>query len=301
MRLLITDLDNTLYDWVGYYALAFQMLVKTTAETLSLDEEVVLDEFKGVHQRLGDSEYPLAVLELPSVKDRLGDRPPPEVLRELEGPLGAFAQARAEQLRLYPGVADALRRLRLDGVPVVGHTEAIAETAYGRLRDLGVAEHFRHLYALDHGGGPRLDHAAWERPPDGFVSVVPREERKPNPALLLDICAREGVDPADSVYVGDSLTRDVGMARAAGVTAVWARYGTAYDRSLWDVLVRVTHWTDEDVARESRLREQFEGVRPDYVVDRFSDVLDLDAIAAQSAAAGPRNVGPTTGARCGPR
>lgn len=52
-------------------------------------------------------------------------------------------------------------------------------------------------------------------------------------------------------YVSDSLTRDMSMAKAAGVHAVRAKYGTRYDRDLWLDLVWITHWTDEDVAREA--------------------------------------------------
>lgn len=96
---------------------------------------------------------------------------------------------------------------------------------------------------------------------------MPRTERKPNARLLLDICEREGVQPRDACYVGDSLTRDISMAKRAGVTAVWARYGLSYDPSLWELLVRVTHWTPEDVAREAELNLQVGGVQPDHMIE----------------------------------
>lgn len=76
------------------------------------------------------------------------------------------------------------------------------------------------------------------------------------------------------VYVGDSLTKDVGMAVSAGVMSVWARYGTTYDRALWELLVRVTHWTAEDAVRESQLRRLSVG-SPDVIIDSFSEVLPL--------------------------
>ncbi len=63
------------------------------------------------------------------------------------------------------------------------------------------------------------------------------------------------------------------MANQAGVTSVWARYGTRYDPKLWAVLVSVTHWTPEDVARESELKTKFSHVTPTHVVDSFSQLL----------------------------
>jgi phosphoglycolate phosphatase len=78
------------------------------------------------------------------------------------------------------------------------------------------------------------------------------------------------------------------MAKAAGVTAVWAKYGTHYDRSLWDILVSVTHWTPEDVARENELRHRFDKIEPDIIIDEFAGVLrvvGLDAGGRASAGA----------------
>lgn len=163
------------------------------------------------------------------------------------------------------------------GTLVVAHTEAIAAHAYYRLRRLNIVQYFRHVYVLDGSlePHPNPSRAADLVPPPGLIEIIPRSERKPNPELLRDICSREGVCLSDTCYVGDSLTRDVSMAKTAGVTAVWARYGTKYERSLWDILVRITHWTHEDVAREEELRDLFSGIQPDYTIDAFADLLNV--------------------------
>src|SRR6185503_8179782 len=127
------------------------------------------------------------------------------------------------------------------GVVVVGHTEAIAELAYYRLQMLGILPFFTHLYALDGELEPHPDpnrDSEQFRPQAGLITFVPKEERKPNPALLQDICSNEGFPFSDGCYVGDSLVRDVAMAKRAGLTAVWARYGTNYPADLWQAVVR---------------------------------------------------------------
>ncbi len=286
MPLLITDLDNTLYDWVSYYARAFRAMVEKLAEALDVEEETLLDEFKAIHQHYGNSEHPFAALELPSVEARFGALSRTQRMRALDGPLGAFRAAREQYLELYPSVRETLGRLHRHGVVIVGHTEATAEQAFFRLRKLGIVGLFRHLYALD---GSLKDHPdparrADLRPPSGLVTSIPRQERKPNPELLRDICRKEGVALGEAYYVGDSLTRDMSMARRAGVAALWARYGTRYDPHLWNILVRITHWTDEDVRREAQLKKRYHDVQPDYVLDRFADILDIVGLATEEVA-----------------
>jgi FMN phosphatase YigB (HAD superfamily) len=264
MKLLITDLDNTLYDWVTFYATSFQAMVEELARTLGVDEGVLVAEFKALHQQYGTSEPPFAMLQLPSVKNKFPGLSRQELMERLPDPIAAFSSARTQSLTLYPGVAETLWQLKARGTIVVGHTEAIEENATHRLRKLEILDCFKHVYVLE---GRIEDHPVPGRKqklacPPGLVRRVPENERKPNPTLLLDICAREEVAPADAVYVGDSLTRDISMAKAAGVTAVWARYGLKYDASHWNVLKRISHWSPEDVAREENLRLSTRTVTP---------------------------------------
>jgi len=278
MRLLITDLDNTLYDWVSYFALSFRAMVRELSLLLAVDEETLKDEFKAVHQLHGSSEYPFALLELPSVRAHFKSASRSEIFHHLRKPLDAFNESRNQHLTPYPSVFETLQHVRRLNIPVVGHTESIAELALHRLQILGIFPFFTHLYALDgslepHPNPRRETETFGPRP--SLVTCVPREERKPNPTLLRDICSKEGVPVNETVYVGDSLTRDVGMAKNAGVTAVWARYGTRYPSALWAEIVRVTHWIDEDVRREAALRELYGKIRPDLTIDSFSEIINL--------------------------
>jgi FMN phosphatase YigB (HAD superfamily) len=283
MRLLITDLDNTLYDWVTYFATSFQAMVDSLAKNLGVDEERLLDEFKTVHQHYGNSEQPFAVFELPSVRSKYGNLSDHDLLHVLEEPLGAFNSQRNNQLRLYPTVRQTLNALHDNGVRIVAHTEAIAVNAYYRLYKLGIDDLFHRIYALKGNIRPHPDPKRGDalRMPEGLLNVVPKEERKPNPELLYDICHREGIRPEDAWYVGDSLIKDVAMANRAGVTAVWARYGTNYDPELWKTLVRVTHWTDGDVKREEELHHLHEKIKPDFTIDVFGEILALSGFISR--------------------
>ena len=144
------------------------------------------------------------------------------------------------------------------------------------MRALGIETLFDKLYTLQ---GKEAIHISmqsqWSNPPEGFLVIVPREERKPNPRLLLDICRREGVEVKATYYVGDSLVRDVAMARGAGITSIWARYGIAYDPRCWEYLVKITHWTNEDVVREKDLKSKYGKVIPDFTIESFDQISNI--------------------------
>lgn len=274
MPLLVTDLDNTLYDWVTPFARAVRSMVRELAPLLAVSEERVYAELKLVHRRHHNSEHPFASFEIPSVKRRFPGASPAELLDELAVPLAAFDAARTTWLRLFDGVEETLAALRSQGVVIVGHTEAIGPIARSRLRMLGIERYFASIYCIEAELGP---HPSPDYAPAGTVTLypVPRADRKPNPQLLRDICASEGARLVQSAYVGDSLVRDVWMAKRAGVCAVWARYGHSWSEEDWATVVRVSHWTAEDVRREQRLRESARNVHPDFTIGAFSELLGI--------------------------
>lgn len=285
LKLLITDLDNTLYDWVTFFAVSFGEMLSSLCQLTGAPRERLESEFKAVHQRYGNSEHPFAALELPSVIDAAGTSDRARIAEFVAEPLRVFNDSRRRTLRLYPGVREALQRLDRLQVPIVGHTEAMVLNSYYRLVSLGIEDSFRHLYCVQ-GHVPTHPNATRPRqlrPPPGYVREFPATERKPSPAVILDICASERVRPSECAYIGDSIARDVMMAKQAGTLAVWARYGTEYEPSHWRQLVAVTHWTDDDVRRETELRERSAKVRADVTVDRFDEICALFDSAGAAA------------------
>jgi hypothetical protein len=64
------------------------------------------------------------------------------------------------------------------------------------------------------------------------------------------------------------------MAKRAGVYSIWAAYGTHHDPRLYADLVRVSHWTPDEVAREKRLSAEAKAIRPDFIaISSFDEVL----------------------------
>lgn len=120
------------------------------------------------------------------------------------------------------------------------------------------------------------------RAPSSRGGAGHRGLRPSNPAVLLEICAAEGIAHQEAVYIGDSIARDVLMAKRAGVFAVWAAYGAEHSPTMYDALVRISHWTPEEVEQERRLRDEAKVISPDFIAHReFAEVLSVFGVTRQ--------------------
>src|SRR4029077_19361275 len=72
---LITDLDNTLFDWVEIWVRCFGPMLEKLAELSAVPKEVLIPEIRTVHQKHGTSEYSFLIDELPSLRPLLRDQP----------------------------------------------------------------------------------------------------------------------------------------------------------------------------------------------------------------------------------
>ena len=270
IRLVVTDLDNTLYDWVTCFTIAFYRMVAVAAERLGVDQERLIDELREIHRRYGNSEQPFALMETPTVLERYPGANRPRLARELDDAFQAFNQARRQHLRLYDGVLDALQRLQQASIPVAVHTEATVPNALYRLRALGLEQLFERLYAVTPAGQGHYDPDRGERLLNTPLKVVSLSEkaRKPDPRLVTEICRQMEVPAGETLYVGDSLRRDIDMARQAGAWTAWAQYGTRFDPALWEQLVRVTHWSVQEVQAAKRAYLSSRDITPDLVLQR---------------------------------
>ncbi|WP_299450830.1 HAD family hydrolase [uncultured Serinicoccus sp.] len=259
--MLITDLDNTLWDWFEAWYQSFSALLDGLVSITGLDRQVLEEQIKAVHQRRGTTEYSNLVREVPALVEFAGPDDPFDVFDEA---LHAQNSARKRTTRLYPGVGETFEVLKRQGVRVVAYTESGAYWTEWRLRNTGLDGVIDVLYS-----SPDHDVAAGVTPEDlrtgrftgtyGLQATqhnqLPLGVLKPNKQVLLEILTEQQCAPDEVAYLGDSLMKDIAMAQGAGVLDVHAAYGQAQKRPEYDLLRRVTHWTDADVAREAALSQ----------------------------------------------
>jgi phosphoglycolate phosphatase-like HAD superfamily hydrolase len=279
VSLVITDLDNTLFDWVRIWYASFSALLNSLSKLSGIPAATLIPEVKVVHENHGTAEYAFLIEELPSLQAKH----PGDDLSALYSPaIEAYRSARGAALRLYPGVLDTLGKLKENGCLLVGYTESMAFYSNYRLRHLGLDLLLDFLYSPPDHDLPRgLTPAQIRRYPAGNYVLrktqhrhTPSGELKPNPEILQRIIHEVGGLRERAVYVGDSLMKDVAMAQDAGVTDVWAQYGIAQDRPEYELLRRVTHWTEDAVEREKRLTHK--DVSPSFVLrESFSELIGI--------------------------
>ncbi|BAX51824.1 Phosphoglycolate phosphatase [Photobacterium damselae subsp. piscicida] len=274
---LITDLDNTLFDWFDmWYASNLAMYTKVS-EISGVDLEILLPEVKAVHQKHGTAEYAFVLESLPSLQSKYGDRD--SINGALDEAIYAFRSSRKKHLKLYPSVQATLSTLKEKGVLIVAYTESKSYYTSFRLKKLGLDAYIDFLFSSE-------DHSLPEEVGKGTVIdlsqtqqyFTPKGEIKPNPKLLLDIIERVGAKVDDCVYIGDSEMKDIEMAQQAGVTDVFAKYGTSHfdtNKDGYELLRAVTHWTDEDVERERKIKESYHHIPPSHTVNEFSELLGI--------------------------
>jgi len=279
-RLLVCDLDNTLYDWVSYFVSAFYAMVDEVVRTTNCNRDRLLDDFRTVHRQHHDSEHPFSLLETQTVQELFPRQSRKEIARQLDSAFHAFNVSRKESLHLYPGVREGLEELRRSDFVLVAHTESKLYAVVDRLTRLELTGYFRRIYcrARPDSEHPHPETAdRWlRRFPMERVVELSHHQRKPDPDVLLEICRDEGVLPEQAAYVGDSVARDILMAKTARLFAIWAKYGASHQAADYAKLVRISHWTAEDVAREKELNERARTVKPDYTLENsFDEILHI--------------------------
>lgn len=271
IRLIVTDLDDTLYPWIGFFIPAFYGMVNELSKILGIEENDILSEYKTVHQEKGSVEYPYATLLLPCVRRAYGELSKEQMLQKLDPAFHRFNSIRKRELVLFPSVKDTLESVNKSGVAIVGFTESAEENGYFRLKKLGVDSFFRKVYVSDseYMASGRRSHSR---------KITTIHGKKPNVEVLRQIMADERALPCETVYVGDSLTKDIYMANQAGVHSVLCKYPSVPNATeLYEKLVAITSWTEDDFSYEAKLKRecQAKDIKPDYTIDDFKQIIKV--------------------------
>jgi FMN phosphatase YigB (HAD superfamily) len=277
-RALITDLDNTLFDWVDLWHACFTAMMAKVVEISGIPFDALKPEIRKIHQQHGTSEYSFLLEEMPSLSKMLAGRTAVQVFKPA---IDAFQTVRRQRLALYPTVADTLLKIKGTGAIVVGYTESMAFYSNYRVRRLGLDGVFDYMFSpQDHDLPDSISVDEIRKYPASHYRFqyteqhhTPKNSFKPDAKVLLKIVKELGIDRPECVYVGDSLTKDVAMAQDAKITDVYAKYGRAQHTGAYALLREVTHWNDTDVQREKLIGER--EVQPGIILEsNFGQLLD---------------------------
>lgn len=190
-RLIAFDLDGTLVDTAPDLALAVNQTLALLGATPLAAERIPAMVGHGVEHLLATA-----------LAAAFG-APPTQRALALAAPL--FAQLYQQRVlfksRVYDGVPETLQRLAADGKALGCITNKAGRYAQPLLTAAGLSAQLAFI-----------------------SSPATPAQRKPAPSMLLEACARTGVQPRELLYVGDSPI-DIAAARAAGSPVISVDYG----------------------------------------------------------------------------
>lgn len=238
IKAIITDVDNTLLDWMGQYIQPMQRFVEKIGEIAGVDPETLYPEIREINRRHATSEYGFVLQEMPTVarvKAERGDtRPVTETYKEA---IDTYCRERDERLKLYPDVSKVFQMIHDRGTRIIAFTESQAFYTFTRFKKLGLDGLIDTLYTPADTAVPNDVDLRQSRShaPDYYHFrhtehlLLPEGTRKPDPEMLLQIVAEQGFKPHEVLMVGDHLWKDVHMTQQAGVHDVHAAYGSYGD------------------------------------------------------------------------
>lgn len=189
IKAVVFDMDNTLFDFIEAKIAACRAVVR---ELGGGEVQELLRYFARDPRRFEGHR---------NIADYMADRGIFDEGR-FEEACSLYERAKLNAISLYPGVREALARLKGSGLKLGVATNSSYCNALARLKKTGLIELFDVIVAAD--------------------SV---EEMKPKPDTVRTALELMGVEPGEALMVGDSLGRDIAAGNSLGMVTAHAKYG----------------------------------------------------------------------------
>lgn len=292
--LIVTDIDNTVFNWVDYYVTAFNALLDAVGQCIGSSREELAGEAKDVFSAHGSIEYPFVTQELKSVNKYYGD----DIDGMLTGAVWkgreAFNLAAQSVLHPYSDVVRSLAKIKrtYPNLPIVALTDAPRYVAMWKLNKLGILNFFDAVYGLADPRVPicmmtsriKLDNEILVKHLQqinfgfkGKIRILPDDYEKPGirglKTVLMDYDLDEPIERREKVlWIGDNLRKDVGLGNRLKLRSAWAEYGADLPPALLASLALFS--PAQNIHKNVYLKtSDWDAPKPDVVFQSFSDLL----------------------------
>lgn len=289
VKLIILDIDNTVFDWMTYYIPAFKAQLQSVEKVTGIPYLELAKECQEVFTQNGSVEYPFVIQQLPLVNTYYKNDVERMLSECVEPSRQKFNDVAYSNLKSYKSVIPTLKSIKElhPDAKIVALTDAPRYIAMWKCGKLELLHYFDAIYGLQDprlpivNGVPAVTREILlkhlERKSFGFtgkIRILPDEYEKPGvkgmKSILIDYELDELEDKKQIIYVGDNLYKDTELGRRLGVTTIYAEYGTRYDTNLIDIFKDFS--PSEFVRRGVRTHEP---PKPDHTIQDFSEILNL--------------------------
>lgn len=276
-RLLVLDVDNTLFDWLPYYAGSNSAMIETLAKLIAVPEERLVQEFRQVMANFEDNQS-FVLPQLPSMSGR-GDYGDDSAVYQTCAEV--FIKQATSYLVPYPGVVNTLATIKhyRPHIGIVALTDSPSLEAVWKIDELGLAHYFDGIYGLDHPpviptGQTLSAIVAAQLRYRGNLKFMPSDHAKPSTKGLKMIMNDYQLSAADKdqvVYAGDNFKKDIRLGKDAGVLTCWSEFGMPSDSPYLrqTIALSPTIKVKQNVPDRGDLK-----FRPDVTLRKFSDLLN---------------------------
>lgn len=259
-KLLILDLDNTLYDWMEAYTESIMAQIAFISNETKIDRESIQSSFKRVFKKYGSVEVPYAVYEL-DMWEKVSINN--SRLKELqESSCSLFMLTLKQTLKLYPTVLETLKWAKSNNITIVGLSDAFSYWINERLKILGIIGYFDQVFATKDDIIQIENFHYHEK-----ICSVSANANKPNPDIIDRIKKSYKIDTQSIFIVGDSIDKDIKLAQETGIHGVWAKYGTNHKKGYGTYLSKLTPWTKGAHNKVS--------IKPHYTISSFDEIIKI--------------------------
>jgi phosphoglycolate phosphatase-like HAD superfamily hydrolase len=243
IKLVVTDMDNTLYSFSKYVAPGVRDGIKNLSSKTGIAEEALYKSIGKQMDTYNSFSYPWSI-EL-ALSDKLRVGKPGGISYEqfrttLSDPFWKTIERSLEQNGVaFPQVLPTLEAVRAKQIPVVVLTNASHSIGVKRLDAMGLTRGklVDRMYVMENppepvGLAPQLIRHGRERinvmaaieNDLKSIAPIPKAWEKPDPRGMLEILATYKLRPRQVLMVGDSVKNDIGLAQSTGTRGLLVRY-----------------------------------------------------------------------------
>jgi len=198
-KVLLLDLDNTLYDYNSAHKLALKDVHQSFCNELSIDfwqfEKLYNSAKFEIHRELvGTASSHNRAIYFQRVIEKTHEDLRPDIVLDL---YDTYWKKFFECMKIYSGVEDVLIKFKKSGYKIGIVTNFTTQIQLRKIQKLKISDYI-----------------------DVLVSSEEAGSEKPHPAAFLMILNKLNVLPQDAIMVGDNMVDDIEWANYLGITTV---------------------------------------------------------------------------------
>lgn len=243
---VIWDADNTLWDWMGYAVPAYEAMCQKLAELSGRSNDETAEAMRAFYTTKGtlEDEGLVQGLESWGFFERMENFDRDATVLMLKN---AFSEERDKNLRLYPGIFQAVVQVRARVQKQIIVTDATGQQAPRRLLRSGLSSYFSEIHSMPKPEVRDIPSVLKRDLDLGHVVHHSLQTEKPNIDLETILGMTRDEIKKRVAIIGDSDAKDMGMARKYECFGLHAVYGLPKP----ELIKRLLRFAPESAARRN--------------------------------------------------